>query len=117
MLISAIGVTLVLLLGILMAVTQLSWLLPVYMGAVFAGTILIAAHKYGSVPDYIYAALFLLSGIAGLLFVSFGYDPGKVTGVQFWCLASVLMPIGLIKLILFLRRYPKIAAEVSHGKD
>jgi hypothetical protein len=96
-------------------VSQISWLLPLYLALVLAGLTMAGARRNPSVFDYFIAALFLCSGFIGLLIVSLGNKPGLATAIQGWALALVLIPLGIVKLVRFLRKYPLVVKEVSDG--
>ena len=90
-------------------------LLPLCLGAFLAGLSLAGARITGYVRDYIFVGLFLASGLVGLILVLLGYDPFFVTAYQLWGLSGILIPVGLVQLILFLRKYPQAVTEVSNG--
>ncbi|MFQ6036209.1 MAG: hypothetical protein ACE5NM_10255 [Sedimentisphaerales bacterium] len=98
-------------------VSQLRWLLPLYLGIVLAGVTFAQVRRTATILDYSVAALFLISGLIGLWLVSLGYDPGKATAIQGWCLAAILILTGIVRFTRFLRKYPKPAKEVSDGKE
>ena len=99
----------------LLFVSQISWLLPLYLAVVLAGLTMAGARRNPSVFDYFIMALFLCSGFIGLLIVSLGQKPGLATAIQGWALAVVLIPRGVIKLVRFLHKYPPVVKEVSNG--
>lgn len=99
----------------LLFVSQISWLLPLYLAVVLAGLTMAGARRNPSVFDYFITALFLCSGFIGLLIVSLGHKPGLATAIQGWILAAVLIPLGIIKLVRFLRKYQPVVKEVSNG--
>lgn len=107
-----IAVVLILIGSGLFFIRWLRWLLPPYLGVVLAGITIAQVRKSGTIIDYFVTALFLISGLVGLLLVSLGYEPGKATAIQGWCLAAVLIPTGIIKFIRFLRKYPQPVKEV-----
>ena len=88
-------------------------LLPLCMGAFLAGLSLAGARITGYVRDYIFVGLFLASGLVGLILALLGYDPFIVTAYQLWGLSGILIPVGLIQLIRFLRKYPKSIKEAK----
>jgi hypothetical protein len=96
-------------------VSKISWLLPLYLAVVLAGLTMAGARRSPSVFDYFIAALFLCSGFIGLFIVSLGHKPGLAAAIQGWALAVVLIPLGIIKLKRFLRKYPPVIKEVSDG--
>jgi hypothetical protein len=96
-------------------VSQISWLLPLYLAVVLAGLTIAGTRRSPSIFDYFIAGLFLCSGFIGLLIVYFGHKPGLATAIQGWALALVLIPLGIIKLVRFLRKYPAVVKEVSDG--
>jgi hypothetical protein len=111
----AIGVVLV---GLgLFFVSQLRWLLPVYLGIVLAGVTFAQVWRTARTYDYIVISLFLASGLAGLLLISLGCEPGVATAIQGWGLAGLLIPIGIVRLSLFLRKHRKQLPEVCDGKE
>jgi hypothetical protein len=89
-------------------------LLPLCLGAFLAGLSLAGARITGYVRDYIFVGLFLVSGLVGLIFALLGYEPFIVTAYQLWGLSGILIPVGLIQLILFLRKYPKLMKETKN---
>lgn len=96
-------------------VSKISWLLPLYLAVVLAGLTMAGARRNPSIFDYFIAALFLGSGFIGLLIVTLGHKPGLATAIQGWILAAVLIPLGIIKLVRFLHKYPPVVKEVSNG--
>lgn len=106
------AVVLVLIGSGLLFIRWLRWLLPPYLGIVLAGITIAQVYKSGTILDYFVVALFLISGLIGLWLISLGYEPGKATAIQGWCLAAILIPTGIVKLIWFLRKYPEPAKEV-----
>jgi hypothetical protein len=98
-------------------VSQLRWLLPPYLGIVLAGVTLAQVWKSTHTYDYFIISLFLASGLVGLLLVSLDYEPTVATAIQGWALAGLLIPIGIIRLNLFLRKYPVPEKEVSYDNE
>lgn len=98
-------------------VSKLRWLLPPYLGIVLAGVTLAQVWRAAHTYDYFIISLFLASGLAGLLLISLDYEPRVATAIQGWSLAGLLIPIGIIRLNLFLRKYPKTAKEADIGKE
>jgi len=90
-------------------VSQLRWLLPPYLGIVLAGVTLAQVWRAAHTYDYVIVILFLASGLVGLLLVSLDYEPTVATAIQGWALAGLLIPIGIVRLNLFLHKYPKPA--------
>ncbi|MFQ6036207.1 MAG: hypothetical protein ACE5NM_10245, partial [Sedimentisphaerales bacterium] len=84
-------------------------LLPLCLGIFLAG-----ARITGYVRDYIFVGLFLASGLVGLILVLLGYDPFVVTAYQFWGLSTILIPVGLVQLVRFLRKYPEPIKEAKN---
>jgi len=64
--------------------------------------------------DYMITILFLLSGVIGLFFTLRGYDTTNVLVVQISGLGVVLLTIGIVQFIRFLRNYPKQTVEASN---
>ena len=95
-------------------VSQLRWLLPLYLGIVLAGITFAQTWRSAHIYDYFIIVLFLASGFAGLLLVSLGYEPTVATAIQGWALAALLIPIGIIRLNLFLRKYPEPVKEAKN---
>lgn len=98
-------------------VSQLRWLLPVYIGIVLAGITFIQIWRTANAYDYFVVGLFLASGLFGLLFILLGYRPGVATAIQGWSLAGILIPVGIIRLNIFLRKYPGKSIEDTHGNE
>lgn len=98
-------------------VSQLRWLLPLYLGIVLAGVTLAQVWRTANTYDYFIIGLFLASGLIGLLLVSLDYEPRVATAIQGWGLAGLLIPIGIVRLNLFLHKYPKLAEEANDGKE
>lgn len=96
-------------------VTKISWLLPLYLTVILVGLTIAGTRRNPSIFDYFIIGLFLCSACIGLLLVSLGQRPGLATAIQGWTLAVVLIPIGIIKLIRFLQKYPLHVKEVSNG--
>jgi len=55
--------------------------------------------------------------LIGLLLVSLDYEPRVASAIQGWGLAGLLVPIGVVRLNLFLHKYPKLAKEANDGKE
>ena len=98
-------------------VSQLRWLLPPYLGIVLAGISLAQVWQAIHTYDYFIVSLFLVSGLVGLLLISLDYEPRVATAIQGWALAGILIPIGIIRLNLFLRKYPVSEKEVSYDDE
>jgi hypothetical protein len=98
----------------LLFVSQLQWLMPPYLGLVLAGITLAQVWRNAHTYDYLIISLFLASGLVGLLLVSLDYEPRVATAIQGWALAGLLIPIGIIRLNFFLRKYPVYEKEVSY---
>jgi hypothetical protein len=98
-------------------VSQLRWLLPLYLGIVLAGVTFAQVWRNVSTYDYFIIGLFLVSGLMGLLLVSLDYEPRVASAIQGWLLAGLLIPIGIVRLNLFLHKYPKLAKEANDGEE
>ena len=98
-------------------VSQLRWLLPLYLGIVLAGVTFAQVWRTINTYDYFIIGLFLASGLIGLLLVSLDYEPRVTSAIQGWGLAGLLIPIGIVRLNLFLHKYPKLAEEANGGKE
>jgi len=98
-------------------VSTLRWLLPPYLGIVLAGITFIQVRRNAHVYDYFVVGLFLTSGLLGLLLISLGCNPGLATAVQGWALAGLLIPVGAVRLGLFLRKYPISTGEADFDKE
>ena len=98
-------------------VSQLRWLLPLYIGIVLAGVTSAQVWRNVSTYDYFIIGLFLASGLIGLLLVSLGYEPRVASAIQGWGLAGLLIPIGIVGLNLFLHKYPKLAEEANDVEE
>ena len=110
------GVVLMALLGILLIHVSgpeaqgnvgfsMEWTLPVYAGLMLAGLAFAAAHRYGYALDYIFTALFLESIFVGFVLLFLGIHVGKATAFQLWGLATILILVGLVQFVRFLRKY------------
>jgi hypothetical protein len=97
----------------LLAVKEIAWLLPPYVAAILAGAS-VMAWKYRMTIDYAMTALFIISGIIGLIMTLSGIGGGRATAYQLWGLSAILIPLGLAQLLLFLKKYPGPAEEVSN---
>jgi len=95
-------------------VSQLRWLLPLYLGSVLAGVTFAQVWRAAHAYDYFIIGLFLASGLIGLLLVSLDFEPSVATAIQGWGLAGLLIPIGIIRLNIFLRKYPKSIKETKN---
>jgi hypothetical protein len=93
---------------------RFNWLMPLFLGVVFSAVALAAAKRFGLIVYYVLTLLFLLSGFAGLGFTINGYHPGWVTAFQLWGLAAVLIPVGSVQLVCFLRRHAQPVKEVKN---
>lgn len=98
----------------LLALKEIAWLLPAYVGAILAGSS-ITLWKYRVTIDYFLTALFIISGIIGMILTLSGIEGGKATAYQLWSLAAILIPMGLVQLFLFLKKYPGPVEEVSNA--
>lgn len=98
-------------------VSTLRWLLPPYLGIVLAGITFVQVRRNAHVYDYFVVGLFLTSGLLGLLLILLGCDPGLATAVQGWALAGLLIPVGAVRLGLFLRKYPRSTEEADFDKE
>jgi hypothetical protein len=116
-LILVLAITIVVVGAGLFVVSQLRWLLPAYLGIVLAGITLAQIWRTAHVYDYFIAGLFLASGLLGLLIISLGYRPAVATAIQGWGLAGLLIPVGIIRLNIFLRKYSRRSIEDAHGKE
>ena len=112
-----IAIVLVLISTGLFFVSQLRWLLPLYLGIVLAGVTLAQVWRNANTYDYFIIGLFLASGLIGLLLVSLDFEPRVASAIQGWGLAGLLIPIGIVRLNLFLHKYPKLAEEANDGKE
>jgi len=97
---------------VLLSIDRLGWLLPPYAGAVLAGSALYRAVSYGAGVDYFFAVLYLAGGSIGFALVLAGIDPGKAVAYQFWGVSAALVPVGMIKLVRFVQKYPRLSEEV-----
>ncbi len=107
-----IGILLSVLLAVILFIPLLYYLLPIYASAVLGILTFVRARKTRVPIDYAGTVLFLLSCALGLFLISSGIDAGKATAFQLLGLAIVLVPVGAIQLIVFLKRYRKPAEEV-----
>ncbi len=98
-------------------VSQLRWLLPPYLGIVLAGVTLAQVWRAAHTYDYFIISLFLASGLVGLLLISLDYESRVATAIQGWALAGLLIPIGIVRLNLFLHKYPVPEKEVSYDNE
>ncbi|MHC4324084.1 MAG: hypothetical protein ACYSUX_07410 [Planctomycetota bacterium] len=93
-------------------IARFNWLMPVYLGTVFSVAALIAARRFGLVVYYVLTLVFLLSGLAGLVFTIRDYAAGWVVAFQLWGLAVVMVPVGAFQFTRFLHEYKKPGQEV-----
>lgn len=101
----------------LFVVSRLRWLLPAYIGIVLASITLVQIWRTARAYDYFVVGLFLASGLFGLLFILLGYRPGVATAIQGWSLAGILIPVGIIRLNIFLHEYPRKSIEDTHRNE
>ena len=97
-----------------------TWLLPLYLGVVFGVIAFAIGCWHKTAIEYIISAFMFVSGVVGIIATTRGNDPGIVAAVQLWGLAAILIPIGLFRLIRFLRKYPiprenAASSEVSNA--
>lgn len=111
----AVAVVLVLVGLVLFFVSQLRWLLPLYLGVVLAGLTLAQVGRTAHSYDYVVTSLFFVGGLVGLMLIRFSYDAGLATAMQGWILAAILVPIGIVKLVRFLTKYPRPTTEGGNG--
>lgn len=109
-----IAIVLVLIGAGLFFVSQLRWLLPLYLGVMLAGVTFAQVWRAAHTYDYFIIGLFLASGLMGLLLVSLDFKPSVATAIQGWSLSGLLIPIGIFKLNLFLRKYPEPIKEAKN---
>lgn len=95
----------------------LRWLMPPYIGIVLAGITFVQVRRAPHAYDFFVVGLFLASGFVGLLLISFGCSPGLATAIQGWGLAGLLIPVGAIRLNLFLRKYPRSVEETDDDRN
>lgn len=98
-------------------VSALRWLLPLYLGIVLAGISFVQVRRTAHAYDYFVVGLFLTSGLLGLVLIWLGCDPGLAAAMQGWALAGLLIPVGSIRLALFLRKHPRPAEETDFGEE
>lgn len=91
-------------------------LLPLCLGVLLAGLALTGARVTGYARDFLLAGLFLATGLVGSALALLGHDPAVVTAYQLWGLSAVLVPVGLVQLVRFLRDYPLPTKEVADGR-
>lgn len=89
-------------------------LLPLCLSIFLAGLALSGARITGYVLDYILVGVLLASSLIGLILIRLGYAPGLATAYQFWGLSTILIPIGLVQLVRFLRKYPETIKEAKN---
>ncbi|UCG59939.1 MAG: hypothetical protein JSU70_10535 [Phycisphaerales bacterium] len=89
-------------------------LLPVCLGTFLAGLALPAARITRYTLDYIFVGLFFVSGVVGQLVISLGCDPAIAAAYQLWGLSGILVSVGAVELVCFLRKYPSPVVEVSN---
>jgi len=87
------------------------WLEPLYLGLLYAAVSVAAAGRVAAVWDYAFAALIALSGLVGLRWTSRGTDSNIVTGVQVALLGALLACVGVVQLVQFLRRHPRLSEQ------
>ncbi len=103
-----------LLLFFVMNIIELKTFKPLVIMIIPAGVLFATAHfRTKMTIDYIISLLVLLGGVIGLIFTLSGYDPGTVVAYQFGGLGIVFLVIGVIQLVIFLRKYPRQDAEMS----
>ena len=107
-------VTLFLSLLVTVIATGFSTLTPLLIVIIPSGVYFTISHYRSRAKiDYMITILFLFSGIIGLLFTLYGYDPTKVLVFQISGLGVVLLMIGIVQFIRFHRKYPKQTVEAS----
>jgi hypothetical protein len=98
-------------------VSAIRWLLPPYLGIVLAAVTFVQARRTAHAYDYVIVGLFLVSGLLGLLLISLGCDPGLAVAIQGWALAGLLIPVGAVRLALFLRKHPRSTEEPDFDEE
>ena len=111
------AIILTVLLGVFLILPWGKGVLSLYLAVLLMGVALASARRTGLVIHYLYAAVFLESGFIGLWLAHLGLDAGRATAFQLWGLAAVLIPIGLVRLIRFLRRYSRVMKGVSGERE
>jgi hypothetical protein len=106
-----------LLLFFTMNIIELKTFNPLILMIIPAGALFAIAHFRTRMKiDYVMSLLVFLSGIIGLIFASSGHDPGTVVAYQFGGLGIVFLVVGIIQLMIFLRKYPEQDVEMSSAR-
>lgn len=106
-----------LLLFFTMNIVELKTFKPLILMIIPAGALFAIAHFRTRMKiDYVLSFLVFLSGIIGLIFALSGHDPGTVVAYQFGGLGMVFLVVGIIQLVVFLRKYPKQNIEMSSAR-
>jgi len=109
------SVTIFLSLLVTVIVTGFKALSPLLVVIIPSGIYFMITHYRSKAKiDYMITILFLLSGVIGLFFTLHGYDTTNVLVVQISGLGVVLLTIGIVQFIRFLRNYPKQTVEASN---
>ncbi len=96
---------------IVLKISAYNWLLPCYLALIFAAMAFTVGYLYRTVIEYFLACIILLSGMIGLVATAQGNDPGTVAAIQLWILAAVLVPVGLVQFVFFLKKHPRQPVE------
>jgi hypothetical protein len=87
---------------------------PFWGGTVLAGMFGSLASKSGAIRYYIFAGWSLLSGVVLSVIKFDAVETGVL--LYFAVMAGLLIPFGLVKFAMFLRKYPKPGQEVFDGQ-
>ena len=89
------------------------FLMPLFLGILFALFIFWLAYRTGMAINYILGILYLAAGNIGVCFTLYGIDPGLVTSSMLFLLALITIIVGSAQTAWFMRKNPRVAGETD----
>lgn len=108
-----ISILLLLIFIVILKINAYNWILPFYLALVLGAMAFTIAYLYRTLVEYVLASLILASGIVGLVVTIQGNEPGLVSALQLWILGAVLVLVGTVRFVLFIRKYPATKEQVN----
>ena len=107
------SVLLLLVFVIVLKLSAYTWLLPFYLGLVFALMALTIGYLYRTRVEYMLAGIICVSGLIGLIATVRGNDPGAVVAFQLWILGGILILVGAVQFMLFIKKNPLMKERMN----
>lgn len=108
-----ISILLLLIFIAILKINAYNWILPFYLALVLGAMAFTIACLYRTLVEYFLASLILASGIVGLVVTIQGNEPGLVSALQLWILGAVLVLVGIVRFVLFIRKYPATKEQID----